>query len=248
MNYRLRVERFFNLTLDTLYPIRCANAVEYEDGLEKIKISLTELLSQNLEESEIDIDETANSFIAQLEIVKKDLNKDIDSIFEGDPAATNHTEIILAYPGFFAIAAYRIANFLLKLGVPLIPRIITEHAHSYTGIDIHPGASIGERLCIDHGTGVVIGQTTVIGNNVKIYQGVTLGALSIPKKNIPGQRHPSIEDNVVIYSQATILGGETVIGENSIIGGNVWITESVPANSKVYYSNYKSNELIPPKG
>ena len=145
--------------------------------------------------------------------------------------------MILAYPGFYAAVAYRIAHHLELAKVPLVPRIITEYAHGKTGIDIHPGAQIGEGLCIDHGTGVVIGETTVIGKNVKIYQGVILGALSIDKKDILGQRHPTIEDNVIIYAQATILGGDTTIGHDSIIGGNVWITSSVAPNTKIYYNS-----------
>lgn len=139
------------------------------------------------------------------------------------------------YPGFYAIAAYRMAHQLLKQGVKEIPRIITEHAHSKTGIDIHPAATIGRHFCIDHGTGVVIGETSVIGDHVKIYQGVTLGALSVNKEDASRKRHPTLEDHVVVYAGATILGGETVIGHNSVIGGNVWLTRSVPPLSKIYY-------------
>ena len=156
-------------------------------------------------------------------------------MYEGDPAAKSRDEIVRTYPGFYAIAAYRIAHELHALGVKGIPRIITEHAHSRTGIDIHPGASIGSHFCIDHGTGVVIGETSVIGNNVKIYQGVTLGALSVNKEDAEKKRHPTLEDNVIVYAGATILGGDTVIGRDSIVGGNVWITSSIPANSKIYY-------------
>ncbi|MEO1713071.1 MAG: serine O-acetyltransferase, partial [Bacteroidota bacterium] len=149
--------------------------------------------------------------------------------------AVSQTEVIRTYPGFFAIAVYRIAHGIRNLGIPLIPRILTEHAHSETGIDIHPGAIIGDSFCIDHGTGVVIGETVVIGNHVKMYQGVTLGALSVTKELAATKRHPTIEDGVVIYSGATILGGETTIGHNSIIGGNVWLTKSVPPYSILYY-------------
>jgi serine O-acetyltransferase len=161
------------------------------------------------------------------------LRGDVRAAFDGDPAAKNLDEIILSYPGIEAIAIYRVAHEIHLLKVPLIPRIMTEYAHSKTGIDIHPGATIGEHFFIDHGTGVVVGETTEIGNNVRIYQGVTLGALSIKKDasgNIErgGKRHPTIKDNVIIYAGATILGGTTVVGENSIIGGSVWITESVP--------------------
>jgi serine O-acetyltransferase len=163
------------------------------------------------------------------------LNTDVKAIMEGDPAAKSEFEIIRAYPGFYAISIYRLAHLLHTLDVKLIPRILTEFAHSRTGIDIHPTAQIGESFFIDHGTGVVIGETCKIGKNVKIYQGVTLGALSVNKEMSNKKRHPTVEDNVVIYSGATILGGETVIGENSVIGGNVWLTKSVPANSTVYH-------------
>jgi serine O-acetyltransferase len=165
------------------------------------------------------------------------LNTDIDAILEGDPAARTRFEIIRAYPGFYAISFYRIAHKLADLEIPLLPRILTEYAHSKTGIDIHPGAEIGEHFCIDHGTGIVIGETTIIGNHVKIYQGVTLGALSVDKAMSFIKRHPTVEDYVVIYSGATILGGDTIIGHYSIIGGNVWLTKSVPPYSTVYHKS-----------
>jgi len=167
--------------------------------------------------------------------IRRKLVSDVDAIYHGDPAAKTKAEVIRTYPGFYALAAYRVAHQLLNLGVLLIPRIISEYAHRQTGIDIHPGAKIGEHFCIDHGTGVVIGETTVIGSNVKIYQGVTLGGLSVKKEDASKKRHPTIEDNVVIYAGASILGGDTVIGEGSIIGGNVWLTRSVPPNTKIYY-------------
>lgn len=163
------------------------------------------------------------------------LKQDAMAMYAGDPAAKSISEVVKTYPGFYAIAAYRIANALHTLGAVEIPRIITEHAHSKTGIDIHPAAKIGDHFCIDHGTGVVIGETTVIGNYVKIYQGVTLGALSVDKTDAEKKRHPTIEDHVVIYSGATILGGETIIGHDSVIGGNVWLTRSVAPHSKIYY-------------
>ncbi len=169
--------------------------------------------------------------------VRKILATDVAASYEGDPAARSYDEIIFSYPGIYAIAVYRIAHKLFEYGVPLLPRIMTEHAHSVTGIDIHPGAEIGNCFVIDHGTGVVIGETTSIGQNVRIYQGVTLGALSIPKDSADqfrGQkRHPTIEDEVIIYSGATILGGDTVIGARSVIGGNVWLTKSVPPDTAV---------------
>jgi len=169
--------------------------------------------------------------------IRKILAADVRAAYEGDPAAKSYDEIIFSYPGMYAITVYRVSHWLSELGVPLLPRIMSEHAHSATGIDIHPGANIGERFVIDHGTGVVIGETTDIGNNVRIYQGVTLGALSLPKdagEMFRGKkRHPTIEDDVIIYSGATILGGDTVIGARSVIGGNVWLTESVPPDTKV---------------
>lgn len=178
----------------------------------------------------------AEGFFEQVPEIYRLLNSDIQAIVSGDPAAHTAFEVIRAYPGFYALSFYRIAHVLHVLNVPLIPRILTEHAHSSTGIDIHPAAVIGEHFCIDHGTGVVIGETASIGNHVKIYQGVTLGALSVKKDMAFTKRHPTVEDGVVIYAGATILGGDTVIGRDSIIGGNVWITESVPAGSLVYHN------------
>ncbi len=176
--------------------------------------------------------------------ILEDLNKDAEFIFENDPAAGSLEEVYLAYPGFFAIAIYRLSNKLYQFGLPLIPRLMTECAHRYTGVDINPGAVIGVPFFIDHATGVVIGETTEIKNNVKIYQGVTLGALSVDKILQNVKRHPTIEDNVTIYANASILGGNTIIGANSIIGGNVWLTSSVPENSRVSHSpqiNIKNN-------
>jgi len=173
---------------------------------------------------------------------------DVKSAYDTDPAAKSHDEIIFCYPGIFAITVYRIAHVLFRLKVPLMPRIMTEYAHGETGIDIHPGAQIGERFVIDHGTGVVIGETTVIGNGVRLYQGVTLGALSLSKsitEEIRYQkRHPTIEDDCIIYSGATILGGDTVIGKGAVIGGNVWITESVPPATKVMLKTPQLNYYL----
>ena len=174
-------------------------------------------------------------FVAKLPEVRRRLAEDVEAAFEGDPAAKSFAEIVVAYPSIDAIAVYRLAHELVQLGLPQIPRIMSEHAHARTGIDIHPGALIGRRFFIDHGTGVVIGETSVIGDNVRIYQGVTLGAFS-PRRGqrIRGvKRHPTIEDDVTIYAGATILGGETVIGHCSVISGNTTVTESVPPNSRV---------------
>ncbi len=159
---------------------------------------------------------------------------DAKAALDGDPAARSMEEVILSYPGLEALLVHRIAHFLHDHGVPIIPRMMSEHIHGKTGIDIHPGAKIGEECFIDHGTGVVIGETSILGRQVKIYQGVTLGALSVKKKMADKKRHPTIEDNVTIYAGATILGGDTVIGRGSVIGGNTWITESVPPESKIY--------------
>jgi serine O-acetyltransferase len=179
----------------------------------------------------------ALDFLASIPGLRKILATDVRATYEGDPAAKSYDEIIFSYPGIFAITVYRVAHKLFEFKVPLLPRIMTEHAHSLTGIDIHPGAEIGESFCIDHGTGIVIGETTEIGKNVRIYQGVTLGALSLPKdagEQLRGKkRHPTIEDDVIVYSGATILGGDTVIGARSVIGGNVWVTKSVPPDTKV---------------
>ncbi|PZP42351.1 MAG: serine acetyltransferase, partial [Pseudopedobacter saltans] len=168
---------------------------------------------------------------------------DADALLEGDPAAKSLKEVVRTYPGFLATAIYRLAHHLHELEVPLIPRILTEYAHSVTGIDIHPGATIGDYLSIDHGTGVVIGETTIIGKHVKLYQGVTLGALSVDKILANTKRHPTIEDHVIIYSNATILGGETVIGHHTVIGGNVWITASIAPHMTIYHqANIKTIE------
>lgn len=177
------------------------------------------------------------NFFSKLPGLKKRLIKDAEFILSSDPAATHIVEVISIYPGFYAIFCYRIAHQLFKLGVPFLPRMITEFAHRNTGIDIHPAASIGCPFSIDHGTGIVIGETTKIGNKVKMYQGVTLGALSVAKNKASKKRHPTIEDNVILYSGCTILGGDTVVGRNCIIGGNVWLTESIAPFSVAYHKS-----------
>jgi serine O-acetyltransferase len=189
--------------------------------------------------------EATISFFEEMPGLRKALAKDVIAAREGDPAAQSYDEIIFSYPGLMAVTVYRMAHQLYEQGIPLLPRIMTEYAHSETGIDIHPGAHIGGSFFIDHGTGVVIGQTTEIGDRVRIYQGVTLGSISLPKASLESlrkkKRHPTIEDDVVIYAGASILGGDTVIGARSVIGGNVWITESVPPDTKVFL---KTPELI----
>jgi serine O-acetyltransferase len=223
-----------------LYPqlstcvLRSEDAIR--DALNKLKSELTEILNATTACQDCNNTDKAEKFFEQVPEIYRMLNTDVEAIVAGDPAAHTAFEVIRAYPGFYALCFYRIAHALHKLELPLIPRILTEHAHSKTGIDIHPSATIGEYFCIDHGTGIVIGETTTIGRNVKIYQGVTLGGLSVKKEMAFTKRHPTVEDHVVIYSGATILGGDTVIGHHSVIGGNVWITESIPPGSLVFHN------------
>jgi serine O-acetyltransferase len=224
-----------------LYPEQSKRLYTFVHQLEaefmKLESELCELLDATRGRHCKDNEEIAKAFFNGLPELYRLLNTDIEATFAGDPAAKSEFEVIRAYPGFYAVSFYRLAHSLYQLGVPLIPRILTEYAHSKTGIDIHPAARIGDHFFIDHGTGVVIGETCIIGRHVKIYQGVTLGALSVTKNPVHTQRHPTVEDNVVIYAGATILGGRTVIGEGSIIGGNVWLTKSVPPYSKVYHTH-----------
>ncbi len=217
------------------------SVAEVEIELERIQLHLRSLLQgeNNHGKDSWGLDAL---FMDKLQVIYEVLNDDIKAIVQGDPACTGPREVIRSYPGFYAIAAYRIAHELHKLQIVDIPRIITEHAHSVTGIDIHPAARIGRNFCIDHGTGIVIGETSDIYDNVKIYQGVTLGALSVRKSDADTKRHPTIESGCVLYAGATILGGETVVGENSVIGGNVWLTKSVPPHSKIYYQALMSDE------
>ena len=204
--------------------------------LERIETSLSQQIALALPiEEEGRAPQIAREVVEQLPRIQQLLLTDIDAIFDGDPAAQNREEIVLAYPGLFAIFAYRVSHELYLRHVPTIPRMMTEYAHSRTGIDIHPGAQIGPWFFIDHGTGIVIGETTVIGSHVKLYQGVTLGALS-PRAghaSLPGKRHPTVCDYVTIYSGASILGGKTVIGEHSVVGGNAFLTGSVADNTRV---------------
>ncbi len=193
---------------------------------------------QTCSECESSGNDIALDVINAIPKIRLSLAEDIKGAFDGDPAAKSHDEVIFSYPGIYAITVYRIAHVLHSYKVPQLPRIMSEHAHSLTGIDIHPGASIGERFVIDHGTGVVVGETSVIGDNVRIYQNVTIGALSLPpnagEKLRGAKRHPTIEDDVIIYSGATILGGKTIVGTRSVIGGNVWLTRSIPKDTKVF--------------
>ena len=199
------------------------------------------------EQIEQQVDTIALTFLARLPELQKMLLKDVQAAYDGDPAAQSKEEIIFSYPGFFAVFVYRVAHELYVLDVPLIPRIMTEYAHSGTGVDIHAGAEIGEYFFIDHATGVVIGETCKIGNHVKVYQGVTLGALSTRagQKLAGKRRHPTIEDNVTIYSNASVLGGETVVGEGAIIAGSAFVTESIPAGARVGVKNQEINVRVP---
>lgn len=183
----------------------------------------------------VDPGDLTTRFVSSLVALRQKISEDVEAAYDGDPAAKGYDEIVVAYPAIRALAIYRIAHELYRYGVPLLPRIMSEYAHDRTGIDIHPGAQIGKRFFIDHGTGIVIGETSIIGDNVRLYQGVTLGATSLRNADeLRGKkRHPTIEDEVTIYAGATILGGETVIGKGSIIGGNVWLTKGVPAGSRV---------------
>jgi len=208
---------------------------ELETAFVKIEAELSLLLSSMQKHLDSEAKVIAKKFVQNLPEVYYKLNTDIEAIFDGDPAAKSEFEVVRAYPGFYAIAFYRLAHELYKLNVPFLPRILMEYAHSKTGIDIHPSASIDVHFYIDHGTGLVIGETAEIGKNVKLYQGITLGALSVSKDQASKKRHPTIEDRVVIYSGATILGGNTIIGHDSIIGGNVWLTASVAPFTKVYH-------------
>ena len=208
----------------------------YDKLFRQIKVALSyKNDAKSYQEIAEDAQEKALGFIRRIPEVQALLCKDVEAEYNGDPAANSREEIIFSYPGLFAIFVYRYAHVLYQMKVPFIPRIMTEYAHGETGIDINPGANIGEYFFIDHGTGIVIGETTDIGNNVKIYQGVTLGALSTRKgQQLSGiKRHPTIEDNVVIYANTTILGGETIIGANSVVAGNTFVTKSIPANTKV---------------
>jgi len=240
---RPAVQAFGDRALALLFPHFFSEASGHPtpEGVEadaaSLAASLQQLLSSMETCAEVPHDEVPAKLLAALPGVHALLRSDADAIFHGDPAARSLDEVILTYPGFHAIALHRVAHALHGLGVPLVPRLLGEYAHSKTGVDIHPGAQIGRSFFVDHGTGVVIGETAVIGNGVKLYQGVTLGALSVEKALGAQKRHPTLEDNVVVYSNATILGGETVIGHDSVIGGNAWVTRSVPPFSIVSHES-----------
>ena len=232
---RLFIDDLFGL-LFLPATLRQQNTYELEKAFESLKSHLSTLVYEVLRDGKA-AQSVTDHFFNALPDIYDTLLKDAEAILQYDPAAESAEEVIVAYPGFYAIAIYRLAHQLWKQQVKILPRLLTEYAHSKTGVDIHPGATIGDSFFIDHGTGIVIGETTVIGKNVKIYQGVTLGALSASREHAKGKRHPTIKDNVIVYSGATILGGKTVIGENSIIGGNVWLTESVAAHMLVEHKS-----------
>ena len=232
------VQEFVDNLLAVLFPHFCKEGFftegEIESRLVLLERDLKRLLLPILKDTSLNVDEIAVRFMHALPSIHDKLWLDAEAITSGDPAAESIDEVILAYPGFTAIALYRLAHEFYLMRVPIFPRLITEYAHQMTGIDVHPGAQIGSSFAIDHGTGIVIGESSIIGNNVKMYQGVTLGALSVDKKFAKSKRHPTVEDDVVIYAQAIILGGETIVGRHSVIGGNVWLTSSVPPFSSVY--------------
>ncbi|MBX7056970.1 MAG: serine O-acetyltransferase [Leptospirales bacterium] len=230
-------EAFINDLLGAFFPHHANRPIASESdmaaALAGIEEELVTVLRMLREQLGLSVEAKPEDFFERLPQLYARLLADAESLYQGDPAAESVDEVILAYPGFLAIAMFRIAHELHLMEIPVAPRLMTECAHRLTGIDIHPGARIGAAFCIDHGTGVVIGETTIIGDNVKLYQGVTLGALSVDKDLARQKRHPTIEDRVVIYAGATILGGDTTIGHDSVIGGNVWLTSSVPAHSLV---------------
>ncbi len=228
-----KTELFTDNLFHTLFDV----TISVEDALKKLGNDFDEITSIACLDMEVSCEAVWKAFLSKLPELIEKLNLDAQEILDNDPAANTIEEVYLAYPGFFAIAVYRFAHEFYLIDMPLIPRLMSEYAHRLTGIDINPGATIGNYFFIDHGTGIVIGETTIIKNHVKIYQGVTLGALQVSKDMQHKKRHPTIEDHVTIYANATLLGGKTIIGKNCTIGGNVWLTESVAENTLVYHSN-----------
>jgi len=227
-----RTEKFTNLIFYTLFDIDTS----VEGSLDKLETEFSYLAKLARWDDCMSPTLAWKSYLKKMPALLELLKLDAEAVINCDPAAKSIEEVYLAYPGFYAIAIYRLAHELCKEGFPLVPRLMTEYAHQKTGVDINPGATIGKSFFIDHATGVVIGETAIIKDNVKIYQGVTLGGHYVAKHLQQTKRHPTIENNVTIYANATILGGQTVIGENTTIGGNAWITKSIPANSKVYHT------------
>ncbi|MCC8035695.1 MAG: serine O-acetyltransferase [Rikenellaceae bacterium] len=229
---------FMDKFIEFLFPLRGnpAGSLEGTQRMwEELKVDFHKIITPVCEHRDCCCNNLTDRFFNQIPLLFTGLLQDAEMYNDCDPAAFCKEEVILCYPGFYAVMVYRIAHIIHKLDIPILPRVISEYAHSRTGIDINPGAEIGKRFYIDHGTGIVIGETTVIGENVKLYQGVTLGATFVSKKLEGKRRHPTIEDNVIIYAGSTILGGDTVVGHDTVIGGNVWLTRSVPPFSKVYH-------------
>lgn len=235
------VERWFDGLMGMLFPVLAemepdlASEGAFGAFVGRLRTELAGLVAASDPPAAGSASEQADRFFALLPRIHGELELDAEATFRGDPAAADPDEVIRCYPGFCAIAAYRTAHALHGMGIPILPRMLTEQAHARTGIDIHPAARIGLHLCIDHGTGIVIGETAEVGDHVKLYQGVTLGGLSVRKEDARTKRHPTVGDRVVLYAGATVLGGDTVIGHDSVIGGNVWLTKSVPPHSRVVY-------------
>lgn len=233
-----KAQSFGNGIIHAFFPAGTTPTIsEYEWLFGRLQIQLAELLHPLKDLLPDTVKNHTAHFFADLPNIYEHLLGDANAIYRFDPAAYSLQEVLCAYPGFYAIAVYRLSHQLWQQGIPILPRLLSEYAHSQTGIDIHPGAKIAQQFFIDHGTGIVIGETTDIGNNVKIYQGVTLGALNVEKGLAQKKRHPTIEDNVIIYAGSTVLGGNTVVGHDSVIGGSVWLTETIPPFSLVYHKS-----------
>jgi serine O-acetyltransferase len=235
-NLRFRLKKQAETFTDTLFYTLFDIETPVAENLKVLEKQFDKLVDLACWESEKPCKKVWENYVQKLPEILEKLNMDAEATVNCDPASLSIEEVYMAYPGFYAIAIYRLAHELYAIGFPLVPRLMTEYAHRQTGVDINPGAQIGNSFHIDHGTGVVIGETAIIKNHVKIYQGVTLGGLFVAKHLQKTKRHPTIEENVTIYANATILGGNTVIGANSIIGGNAWLTTSVPANSTVFHT------------
>ena len=234
---QVATRRFIDTLTNLLFPVRDKRNISLKEmdlKWENLQHDFLEIISPLCADMDCCCEHLTERFFGEIPLIYTRLMQDANLYKNCDPAAYCTEEVILCYPGFYAVMVYRLSHVLHKLKIPVLPRVISEYAHSQTGIDIHPGATIGPNFYIDHGTGIVIGETTVIGRNVKIYQGVTLGATFVDKELSGVRRHPTIEDNVIIYAGSTILGGDTVIGHDTVIGGNVWLTESVPPHSTVY--------------
>jgi serine O-acetyltransferase len=236
----LKAQNFADNIINFLFPFKADRKCSLpliELNMAQLQLDFKDLINPMEKMLDEGVNKITQKFFNKVPSIYESLMQDSRLFLDFDPAARSIESVILYYPGFYCIAVYRLANVLYNLKIPFLPRMISEYAHSKTGIEIHPGATIGSHFFIDHGTGIVIGETTTIGNNVKIYQGVTLGAAYVKKSMKGMKRHPTIEDNVIIYSGTTILGGETVIGHDTIIGGNVWLTKSVPPYSVVYHES-----------